>query len=142
MKKKCRGCGKLVEPLDFHRHFIGGGCLDGKEAPYMKKIDVRSVTETGVIVVINALIDSYEALERRVGEVEGKVEWIKNEFLMNHDTEPLKPSQGKELCEKIFDALIYRRGETIDGKLAQELSDQIIELVEGNDTREQLKNKY
>jgi len=70
MKKKCRGCGKLVEPLDFHRHFIGGGCLDGKEAPYMKKIDVRSVTETGVIVVINALIDSYEALERRVEELE------------------------------------------------------------------------
>jgi len=87
-------------------------------------------------------IERLEKLERQQ-EAQGKaIEWIKNEFLMGHDTEPLKPSQGKELCEKIFDALIYRRGETIDGKLAQELSDQIIELVEGNDTREQLKNKY
>jgi len=41
-------------------------------------------------------IERLEKLERQQ-EAQGKaIEWIKNEFLMGHDTEPLKPSQGKE----------------------------------------------
>ena len=45
MKKKCKGCGKIVELLNFHRHFIGGGCLDDVSSPSSRRKQIKPLTD-------------------------------------------------------------------------------------------------
>ena len=119
----------------------------------IKKIEreLYKVTPIDINMInhINTLIDSYEAtrtiadsallnsqkahrkieaLERRVGEAEGKVEWIKNEFLMSHDTEPLKPQNTEVLRERLAQFLVYF-DEFSDPKKADQIADAILRLV-------------
>ena len=69
--KRCKGCGKIIDPLHFHEHRIGGGCgISPPEKIEKMEEDVQSHWDYQLACTFNKLIDAHYALEERIDKLE------------------------------------------------------------------------